>query len=307
MSTPETIYVLGSGAIGLALSAHLADAGRAVVAVRTSQRAVRRHTVIVTARNGASQVSAPVDTVSLANMRSVDGTMVVATKSYANPALAKELADKGASGPVVVMQNGIGVEEPFLAADCFSGVYRCVLYLTSQATAEYEFAVRPVNSSPVGEVDGSPTGLQQCVDALTTDGFPLHAEENITRQVWKKTIANAVFNSICPLLDVDNGIFARDDEVAMLARDVVRECVSLTDRLELGLTEDELMDQIMRISKASDGQFISTLRDIRGGNPTEIESLNLKIAAVAATMRPRVHVPRVEQLGRLILAKSHGG
>jgi 2-dehydropantoate 2-reductase len=78
----------------------------------------------------------------------------------------------------------------------------------------------------------------------------------------------------------------------------------LMDRLHMGLGESELMEQIMLISKGSDGQLISTLRDIRSGRQTEIEFLNLGIARVAASMRPGLHLPRTELLGRLILAKS---
>jgi 2-dehydropantoate 2-reductase len=139
---------------------------------------------------------------------------------------------------------------------------------------------------------------------LTTDGFPFHSEANIQREIWKKAIINSVFNSICPLLEVDNGVFVRDEETANLAQEVVRECITLTDRLNMGLTEHELMEQILLISKRSDGQLISTLQDIRIGRPTEIEFLNLEIARVAASLQPRLELPKVEILGKMIVAKS---
>lgn len=304
--TKETIYILGSGAIGFPLAVCLVNAGRTVVAVRTSRKDIPKGTVTVTVHNGANRISAPVETISLSKLTNLDGTIVIATKSYANKAIAQELKDKAVTGTVVIMQNGLGVERPFLDAH-FSPIYRCILYVTSQATSEYEFTVRPVTSSPIGIVNGNESGLEKCVENLTTDGFPFRSEANIQREIWKKAIANSIFNSICPLLDVDNGIFRRDEEVANLAREVVRECVTLTDRLDVGLNESELMEQIMRISKASDGQLISTLQDIRNGRQTEIESLNLEIARVAASLQPGLHLPRVELLGKMILAKSLKG
>jgi 2-dehydropantoate 2-reductase len=69
----------------------------------------------------------------------------------------------------------------------------------------------------------------------------------------EKAIINSVFNSICPLLDVDNGVFVRDAETANLAREVVRECIALTERLNIRLSESELIEQIVLISKASEG------------------------------------------------------
>ena len=304
--TKDTIYILGSGAIGFPLAAYLADAGRTVVAVRTSRKDVPKGTITVTVHNGANRMSAPVETISLSKLARLDGTIVIATKSYANKAVAQELGDKAVTGPVVVMQNGLGVERPFLDAH-LSPIYRCILYVTSQATSEYDFTVRPVASSPIGIVNGNEPDLEKCVENLTTDGFPFRSEANIQREIWKKAIANSVFNSICPLLEVDNGIFVRDDEIANLAKEIVRECVTLTDRLDVGLSESELMEQIMRISKASNGQLISTLQDIRNGRQTEIEALNLEMTRVAASLQPGLHLPRVELLGKMILAKSLKG
>jgi 2-dehydropantoate 2-reductase len=303
MGQKDIIYILGSGAVGFPLATYLANAGRRVVAVRTSRNDIPKSTITVTVHNGANRISAPVETISLSKLTHLDGTVVLAAKSYANKALARELKDKAAPGPIVIMQNGIGVEQPFLDAP-FSRIYRCVLYVTSQATGEYAFTFRPVTASPIGIVSGNESGLTQCVDDLSTDGFPFRAEANIQREIWKKAIINAVFNSICPLLDVDNGVFVRDEATENLAREVVRECVTLMDRLNLGLSERELMEQILLISQRSDGQLISTLQDLRSGRPTEIEALNLEIARVAAALQPSLQLPRVELLGKLIVAKS---
>lgn len=303
MGSWDTIYILGSGAIGLPLAASLATAGRTVVAVRTSRSDVPHSTITVTLRNGMQRISTPVETISLARLTQLDGIMVIAAKAYANEALARELADKAAEGPVILLQNGIGVEQPFLEAQ-FPSVYRCVLYITSQATAAYDFAVRPITASPVGIVSGTEAELQQCVAALDTAGFPFRAEANIQREIWKKAIINAVFNSLCPLLEVDNGIFVRDAAALDLARAVIRESVALTDRLNLGLSESELVDQLLLISQRSDGQLISTLQDLRSGRPTEIAFLNVAIARVAMSLEPSLELPRVALLGHLVMAKA---
>jgi 2-dehydropantoate 2-reductase len=303
MGHGDPIYVLGSGAIGFPLAAYLTEAGRTVVAVRTSKHDVPRGIVTVTLGDGAVRARIPVETISLSRLTQVAGTIVVATKAYANDAVALQLVDKGAAGPVVVMQNGVSVERPFVDAG-FPQVYRCVLYITSQSTSEYEFTVRPVTASPIGVFSGDDAALEGCVEELSTDGFPFRSEPDIHREVWKKAIVNVVFNSICPLLEVDNGIFIRDAEAASMAMDLVRECVTLAARLDLGLGEEELMEQVLRISRASDGQLISTLQDLRTGRETEMESLNLELVRVAASLQPRLELPRVESLGRMILARS---
>lgn len=302
MGPNETIFILGAGAVGFPLAAYLTNAGRKVVAIRTRKQNVPRSTVTVTVRQGANQVSAPIETISLSNLDRLDGTIVIATKSYTNQAIAQQLKDRGATGPIVIMQNGVGVERPFVDAQLFP-VFRCILYITSQTVSEYDFTFSMITPSPMGAAHGDDSLLAEAVGLLSTPEFPFRYEANIQREAWKKTIINAVFNSICPLLEVDNGIFARDGATADLAREVVRECVTLTDRLNMRLSESELMEQIMRISKGS-RQLISTLQDIRAGRQTEIDSLNLEIARVAALTQPRVALPRVELLGKLILIKS---
>lgn len=302
-SAMNTIYILGAGAIGFPLAAYLTNAGRPVIAVRTSKRDVPEGTVMVAIQDGENRIRARVKTVSLAKLDRLNGMIVITTKSHVNDDIANQIKSKGATGPVVVMQNGLGVEKPFVDAQ-LRPVYRCVLYATAQAVSAYTYRFRPVDRSPIGTVEGDEVGLAACVERLTTDAFPFRSEANIQREVWKKAIANAAFNSICPLLDVDNGVFARDAAAADLAREIVSECVALTDRLNVGLSKDELMEQIMLISKRSEGQYISTLQDIRAGRPTEIASLNLEIARVAAAMRPRLQLPRTELLGKMIVAKS---
>lgn len=302
MGSKETIYILGCGAIGFPLAAYLANAGRNVVAVRTRKDDIPKSTITVAVHNGVSHIDVPIETSSLSRLTSLDGTIVITTKSYANHAIAQELQRKTA-GPIVIMQNGVGVEKQFLHLS-FSPIYRCILYVTSQAVSEYAFRFRPIASSPIGVVGGNKSGLEKCVDTLNTDGFPFHSEANIQREIWKKAIINSVFNSICPLLDVDNGVFVRDEATANMAREIVVECVALADRLNIRLSEKELMEQIFKISKGSDGQLISTLQDIKNGRQTEMEFLNLEIARIAASMEPKVALPRTELLGKMILAKS---
>ena len=302
MDTQETIYILGSGAVGFPLAAYLTNAGRNVVAVRTSRNDVPKSTINVTVQDGINRVTAPIETISLSNLTRLDGTVVITTKSYTNPAIANLLKERKATGPLVIMQNGVGIERPFLDAG-FAAVCRCVLYFTSQPTSEFEFSFHPVTASPIGILEGPEAELAKWVEQLNTEAFPFRAEANIQKEIWKKAIINSVYNSICPLLDVDNGIFAREEAIANLARQLVKECITLTDRLNIGLSESEVMQQIIRISTGSK-QLISTLQDIRNGRQTEIESLNLEIARLAASQQPPLYLPQTELLGRIILAKS---
>lgn len=295
----ENICVLGCGAVGLALSAFLASEGKNVLAVRTSENAIAAGKINVTVNVPGSVLRIPIQTTSLSALPKLNGIAVVTAKAHANRAIASALLAKDFHGPIALMQNGLGVEEPFVEAG-FGQIFRCVLYLTSEVSGTNEVRFRTVASSPLGQVKGSESSQIARVEALSTGHFPLHLESFIEKEVWKKTIINSVFNSICPLLNVDNGIFARDETVAALAREIVEECLALAAMRNLPLSLHEIMEQILRISKNSDGMLISTLQDIRKGRETEIEFLNLALARIASLAKPPVALDKTRLLGKMI-------
>ena len=110
-------YVLGAGAIGFPLAAFLADAGRPVVAVRTSRSDVDEQMVTVDVHGAGGRLSARVRTVSLARLERLDGMVVVTTKAHVNEALAAEVAGFDVRDPAVPVWSPTGVTEVRTAAD----------------------------------------------------------------------------------------------------------------------------------------------------------------------------------------------
>jgi 2-dehydropantoate 2-reductase len=304
-SASEKICILGAGAIGMALAVNLLRNGRSVAAVRTSNSNYAWETIQVSVECDQSlTIEAPLEMVSLSKLdRLGAGTIVITAKATANRFLASELRDKKSSGPIVIMQNGIGVESPFINAG-FPDIYRCVLYATSQEQQQNCFRFRSVAASPIGTLIGDTQKLSHLVTQLSTPKFQFRVEERIKEEIWKKAIMNAVFNSVCPLLEVDNGIFCRDKMVAEIALGIIEETVEVTKRIGLNLETKGLMEQLLMISKRSDGQLISTLQDLKNGNETEIDFLNLEIARIAGEMTPKIAVGKTKILGELIAIKS---
>ena len=305
MSDPSRIYVIGSGSIGMPLAAFLSAKGAPVTAVRTSVDGAAPATIEVKVElPGGQSLETEVETVSLSEIKRVDdGIVALTAKATANKLIAEKLKTRFAALPLVVMQNGLGVEQPFADAG-FTDIYRCVLYATGQTVAPYRYRFREVAASPLGVVHGNPAKAPALVDHLTTPELRFCHEENIAAQAWKKAIINAAFNSICPLLGVDNGIFHRDAGVAAIAEAVIAEASAVAAAIGIRFAERELMDQLLLISRRADGQLISTLQDLNNGRETEIGFLNMEIARVGGTLAPPIDTPITRVLGELILAKS---
>jgi 2-dehydropantoate 2-reductase len=87
-----------------------------------------------------------------------------------------------------------------------------------------------------------------------------------------------VFNSVCPLLEIDNGVFHRNAAALEIGKKVIIECVGVANANGITLTLDDVLQNVLTISKMSDGQKISTYQDILNKRETEIETLNFAIA-----------------------------
>jgi 2-dehydropantoate 2-reductase len=296
----ETVYIIGAGAIGKVLAVCLSNDGKKVVLLRGSvdNGETHRETIQVTLLS-QEIIEAEVTIDTLGNYRSLEGLVVLCNKSYGNAALADALRKKIGHSPIVLLQNGLGVEQAFLD---FPAVYRCVLFVTSQPVSDTMLNFKPVAVSPVGRISGGDeASLGHIVSILNTPYFGFIAEPDIQPVIWKKAILNSVFNSVCPLLDTDNGIFHRNAQAFQIAESLVAESLCVAAEQGVNLNLADVMDSLLLISRSSDGQFISTLQDIRNHRPTEIATLNLAIAGMAATERAII---RTRLLGQLVLLKS---
>jgi len=179
-----------------------------------------------------------------------------------------------------------------------------VLFSTSQITSDQTITFKAVKASPVGLVQGERTRESMIVNEINTPYFRFRIESNISEFAWTKTIINCAFNSICPLLEVDNGVFHRNDNAAHMANRIIDECVSLARKYGVEIDTDDLVDKLMLISKRSDGQLISTYEDIRKGRRTEIESLNLEMSRLAHAVGVPQLVSDTQLLGEMIQVKS---
>ncbi|HEY8562530.1 MAG TPA: 2-dehydropantoate 2-reductase [Pyrinomonadaceae bacterium] len=299
------IYIIGAGAVGKTLAVFLKKAGKNVFLVRGSVHdAPRRREKIQVVMNDESEASAEVETGSLSVFSPLDGVVVLTAKSFGNRNLAQALKGKTDGSPLVVLQNGLGVEQPFI--DCgYPEIYRCVLFVTSQLISENKVSFKPVATSPIGVVKGGAANLNEIVEALDNPAFPFKAETDIEAVVWKKAIINSVFNSICPLLEADNGVFHREAEALAIAKRVIAECVAIAREKGIRLETDEVAERLLLISRASDGQLISTLQDILNRRQTEIETLNFAIAGIAEQLNKENSVKETRLLGELTRLKSN--
>lgn len=298
------IFIVGFGAIGKALAVLLRRDGKDVVALRGSvdDEPSRTESIEVILNDG-TKLESEIEISTLIRFSKLKGIVVLTNKSYGNENLARALKSKINDSPIVILQNGLGVERDFINED-FPEIYRCVLFVTSQTITENKISFKPVAVSLIGTIKGNGANLNRIVEQLTTRNFQFKAENRIQTVIWQKAIINSVFNSICPLLEADNGIFHREERILAIARRVIEECVIIAGETGITLETEEIVEKLLLISQSSDGQLISTLQDIRHRRKTEIETLNFEIVNTARNLHLENAVRETKLLGELTRLKS---
>ena len=297
----DKIFIVGSGAIGKALAVFLQHENHDVMLIRGSTDNIPNAENVITVTNQENQkFQQKITTTTFSNVNDINGIVLITAKAFANAKLAPKLKNIKGNFPIILLQNGLNIEKPF---ESFGSVFRCVLFSTSQITGHNTVSFKMVAESPVGRLQGKSSDT--IVNQINTPYFRFKNESNIQKVVWEKVIINCAFNSICPLLEVDNGIFHRNLEATKLANTIIGECVIVANKYGITLNQDKIEEKLILISKRADGQLISTYEDIRNRRRTEIDSLNLEVSNLADKTGVPELVTNTRLLGEMIQLKSN--
>lgn len=307
------ILIIGAGAVGGYVGAHMTAAGVNVTLVDAwpeHVQAMRERGLVVNGMNGAGSVETSVralhisDVPQLVREQPFD-VALVAVKAY-DTAWATQLVLPylHSTGCVVSLQNGINEET--IAA--IAGWQRTLGISVAALAAELVAPGRIVRNSPlgddkkaglrVGELHGQLTPRVQLLCELLAHGDTCKVTTNLWGERWSKLTINAMRNGLSAL----SGMSGKERDTHVLARELsirlgsscVRVGRALGLALEpvgglhldvLALAEDhaaereEITRMILAVSDArSDGQRPSMGQDIIKGRRTEVDAINGLVA-----------------------------
>lgn len=304
MKQQQPVYIIGAGAIGRTLAVFLQHAGKDVVLLHWRHHENSggyEHTTVELKTGEVVAADIMVDNVS--NFSTLHGVVIICTKSYSNRQLAQKLKTLSGDSPLIILQNGLNVEAAF-EENNFPGIYRCVLFASAQYTGDNSLRFKPAAVSRVGIIKGDLSSLHRLVEQISNPYFIFEAEKNIQPVIWTKAIVNSVFNSVCPLLETDNGIFYRNEKALNIAKRIIAECTAVAALQGIHLSDEEVLERLLLISKTSEGQLISTYQDMLNKRETEIDTLNICIARIAGKLQKQGLAKETGLLGELVQIKS---
>jgi 2-dehydropantoate 2-reductase len=286
---PEVDFaVVGAGALGSIIGAHLARAGHSVLMLVRERRAqqIAQHGLRI---KGLVEFSQPVPTLTQASRLTGAAVLIIATKTYGTEEVVASL--RGADiGVAFSVQNGMMKDDLLAAAFGRQRVLGSLADLSGEMLADGEVLfTRNVNLF-VGELDGSDSArVRDLAATIDAAGVRTRADPDILGLEWSKFAAWAAMMALSVTTRALTWKYLLDPATALVVVRVVREVGTLATALEVRLSDRAVLP-VASICRESDQDAIallakygqqmksgaplhrmSTLQDLEAGRPLEVE------------------------------------
>ena len=314
------IVVLGAGALGTVLGAHLARAGEDVVLIARGNRAayLQEHGATLA---GLADFTVPVTVVTDPQHVQEADTLIVTVKTY-DTASALASVSHMQTGNVLSIQNGVLKDEQLARAFGWEKVVGAMAVFSAEVlpTGTVRFTLN--NGFYLGEL---PQGTSERVETLATmldrAGIQSRVTPHIQSFEWSKYVAFVCLMAPAVLVRAETYKLLQDRYVASVVADLLHETARLAAARNIALEDTAALpiqalsrqshaDTLTRLLQVGD-QFaarapshkISTLQDLEQGKRLEVEEI--LGYAVQQGEELGVRTPTIGTCYRLIMGINH--
>lgn len=281
--------ILGAGAIGSILGAHLTRAGHAVVMLARERRAaqLRSDGLKIT---GLAEFSTPVTVLSDASqLRSAD-VLIVAMKALGT-AQAIEPLRKADIGVAFSVQNGVWKNDALASVFGADRVLGCLANTSGELLPSGEVLFTRNVNTYVGEPGGGASArADRIAQAIDASGVRATAVPDVLSREWTKFVGWAGLMLMAITTRAATWRYLTDPDCAVVLVKLVREVAALAKAAGVQLTTENTLLPLQGILNGSDAAAVeavrkagrdfqtsspnhrlSTLQDLEAGRPLEIE------------------------------------
>ena len=298
------VCVIGAGAIGGLLAAHLATVAEVVVLTRRREhaQALNDRGLQVSGRHDfTARLTATADPRELPDF----DVGIIATKATGLEQVAKSLAGRFAGATIVTVQNGLGAEEVVRRY----GDWQLISAVTFMSgTKHSDTHVEYVLDTPtwLGPYLETPYELvQELAQLLVDSGLEAEALPDLRPAQWSKLIFNATVNGVAALTGLPHDAhFAAEkgeSDLGHLVHALVDEGKLVAAAAGVELRDDPWEMNVLATKRGS-AHYPSMLEDVQAQRPTEVDLING--ALVQEAERHRVDAPLQTAVYRLVAARQ---
>ena len=299
------VLLIGAGAVGAYFGGRLAQAGAAVsVVARSYFDRIVQDGYRIDSVDGDFHFRPCRVLHSAAEYPGTPDWVIVATKVLPEidlPAMLRgAMASKNTA--VLLIQNGIGSEDPLLTAFPEHEIYSAVAYIGVTRIDPCHLNHQGVHRLVFGRCDGRPASAKAAAlaQAWGAVGVEARAVDDIRYFRWKKLLWNTPFN---PVSVIGGGLNTREltdgGEVEALCAGVMAEVAAVAAAEGVAL-EPELLEETMAYTRSFPPYKTSMLVDFEAGRPMEVDAI---VGNVLRRARARgVDTPKLQALYALLAA-----
>jgi 2-dehydropantoate 2-reductase len=281
-----TIAVVGAGAIGGFLGAHLARSGQDVILIARGAHLAAMRSRGVTVRSGQEEFTAhPECTDDVGAIRRAE-VVFLTVKAHAIPGLAPAIGDAlPDAAALVCAQNGIpwwyfedrhleSVDPGGVIARSipFKNVVGCIAYPSARVVEPGVIEHIEGNRFSVGEPDGTKSARVLAIASmLMKAGFKAPVQTRLRDEIWLKVLGNATLNPVSALTRATLVEIVTSPATRDLVRTLMEEvaAVAQTVDVELPLSIEKRMAGAAAVGE----HRTSMLQDLEAGRPLEVDAL----------------------------------
>jgi 2-dehydropantoate 2-reductase len=298
------VCVIGAGAIGSLLAAHLATVADVSVLTRREEhaQALNEHGLKVSGRHDfTAQVTAVAEPSELPEF----DLGIIATKATGVTGAAASLRGRFSGATIMTVQNGLGAEEIVRA----QGAWPLVSAVTFMSgTKHSDTHVEYILDTPtwLGPYKGSSNErVQEIAQLLRDAGLEAEALPDLRPAQWSKLVFNATVNGVSALTglphDAHFAAETKPSDLGHLVHDLVDEGKRVAAAAGVELYDDPWEMNVLATQRGS-AHYPSMLEDVEARRPTEVELINGALVREAA--RREVDVPLHTAVYRLVAARE---
>jgi 2-dehydropantoate 2-reductase len=283
-----TVAIVGAGAIGGFLGAHLARAGQEVVLIARGPHlaAMRAGGITIRAGDGGDDFTAhPECTDDLAAISGAEFVFLT-LKAHSIPPLAPAIgAALGEDACVVSAQNGIPwwyFEDRHLeSVDPGGGIARaipyrrvvgCIVYPATRVVSPGVVEHLEGNRFSLGEPDGSRSARVSALSGLlAAAGLKAPIQTRIRNELWLKLLGNATLNPVSALTRATLAEMVGEPGSRALLKALMEEVLAVAGGL--GVEVPLSIEKRLEGAAAGGDHRTSMLQDLEAGRPLEVEAL----------------------------------
>ncbi|CAM1504894.1 Fc.00g024850.m01.CDS01 [Cosmosporella sp. VM-42] len=277
------ILVYGLGAIGSFYAFILSRVPRVRLSVvaRSNYEPVKENGLIMNSENHGEHVVHPYKVVKSAAEADMKFDFIVcAHKAINQDAVPVQLASAvdEMRTTIVIIQNGVGNEEPFRKLFPQTTIISCVTWTGGIQPQPGHFAQIKSEDMQIGlypneSADNSieKQRLDEFSDLLSGGKTIFQVVPNIQVQRWEKVVWNAAWNSLTTLTLLDTHSWLSSSADAMpLTRQLMQEVINVARKCNVPL-EDELIDRLINKILTMPPIGSSMQNDYKAGRPMEVD------------------------------------